>query len=354
MNNSVKLSTDIKADQNIHRVTAVWGFSEAAFGGILHALHIPLTGLFVGGAAVIFITLIAHYSNQKNQILKATLTVILIKALISPYTPLTAYFAVALQGILGYIFFSLIKIEKAAAFLLGVSSLLYSSLQKLIILTVVFGTNLWNSIDEFVIYILLQFNLDPKILPANFSFILIFIYFGIHLIGGIYFGIIASRIPNWLIEQRISSANLNLSLTNEIDVFNKAKRKKKKWWRKPSGIIIVGVLIIFMIISYTSPQFQNSKSLSVLIMLIRAFLITFFWFSVLSPFLMKSFNKIVDKKKFEKASELNSITSLFPDFKLILNYCWKSNSNLKGINRIKKFFSCSLSILLMTDHKIDG
>ena len=88
------------------RITALWAFSESAFGGILHALAIPFRGLFISSAAVLFISLIALFSKSSKEILKATLIVILIKALVSPHSPLAAYFAVSLQGVLGYLLFS--------------------------------------------------------------------------------------------------------------------------------------------------------------------------------------------------------------------------------------------------------
>jgi hypothetical protein len=72
----------------VSRVTALWAFSEAALGGVLHALRIPFTGLFIGGAAVIFLSLIAHFSSRKTAIIQSTLVVILIKGIVSPYTPL--------------------------------------------------------------------------------------------------------------------------------------------------------------------------------------------------------------------------------------------------------------------------
>jgi len=50
------------------RITALWAFSESAFGGILHAFKIPFRGLFIASAAVLFISLIALFSkNNKNK-----------------------------------------------------------------------------------------------------------------------------------------------------------------------------------------------------------------------------------------------------------------------------------------------
>ncbi|MGB5288359.1 MAG: hypothetical protein WBN42_07680, partial [Ignavibacteriaceae bacterium] len=75
------------SDENrisILKITALWAFSESAFGGILHALTIPLRGLFISSAAVLFISLIALFAKSNKDILKATIIVILIKAVVSP------------------------------------------------------------------------------------------------------------------------------------------------------------------------------------------------------------------------------------------------------------------------------
>ena len=128
--NSVKINFDSK------RITALWAFSEAAFGGILHALKIPFKGVFIGCYAVIFITLIAAASSNKKEILRSTIIVILVKAVISPHATLTAFFAVLLQGILGYFFFSTFSSKKIAAVLLGFFAMLFSAIQKLILLTI--------------------------------------------------------------------------------------------------------------------------------------------------------------------------------------------------------------------------
>jgi chromate transport protein ChrA len=89
------------------RIIALWAFSESAFGGILHALAIPFRGLFIASAAVLFISMIGLFGKSNREILKATLIVILIKAVVSPHSPLTAYLAVSLQGLLGFLFFSI-------------------------------------------------------------------------------------------------------------------------------------------------------------------------------------------------------------------------------------------------------
>jgi hypothetical protein len=330
------------------RIIAIWGFSEAALGGILHALKIPLTGMFVGGAAVIFITLLAHYSQKKAAILNATITVIVIKAIISPHSPLAAYFAVGLQGLLGYLFFSLIKIEKIAAVLLGFFALLFSALQKFIILTIIFGNTLWNSLDDFVNYILLQLNIDFSGHSISFSIILICVYSIVHVAFGIYFALKAAALPHKLEEKSylLTEAFRNY-LTEDIFV-RKDSPKKKRWWKKKSGMVLIIFFISLMILTYFEPVFQKNRVYEILIMLLRSFVITFLWFVIISPFVITRFNKFIEKNKFERASEINRVTALFPEFKKIINYTWKSSADLKKFKRLRKFLSDSIILLLIT------
>ncbi len=330
------------------RIIAIWGFSEAALGGILHALKIPLTGMFVGSAAVIFITLLAHYSQKKTVILNATITVIVIKAIISPHTPLAAYFAVGLQGLLGYLFFSIIKIKKIAAGLLGFFALLFSALQKFILLTIIFGNTLWESIDDFVNYILLQLKIDIYGYTISFSIILISIYSLVHVAAGIYFASKAAALPHKLREKSYLLTEAFRNYLTEDLFARKELHKKKRWWKKKSGIVLIVFFISLMILTYFEPGFEKNRSYEILIMLLRSIVVTFVWFVIISPFLISRFNKFIEKNKFERASEINRVTSLFPEFKKIINYTWKSSADCKRFKRLRKFLSDSIILLLIT------
>ena len=93
--------------ENTLRITALWAFSEALFGGILHALQVPFAGLVLSAFAVICMAALAASGYYKGKILKATLLVLIVKAMLSPHTPVAAYFAVFLQGLFGEIIFLL-------------------------------------------------------------------------------------------------------------------------------------------------------------------------------------------------------------------------------------------------------
>ena len=129
----------------VDRIITAWALSEAALGGILHALRLPFTGLFVGGMAVVFIILLARFDSRRYGILRATLLVMIVKLLVSPHAPINAYLAIAFQGLTGTLLFRFIKNIRVASLLLGILCLLQSSLQKLLIITLVFGMNFWKA-----------------------------------------------------------------------------------------------------------------------------------------------------------------------------------------------------------------
>ncbi len=335
----------------VQRFTALWGFSEAALGGVLHALKIPFTGAFLGSAAIIFIFLIAKYSKEKNTILRSTLIVILVKAFVSPYSPLTAYFAVALQGLTGYLFYSAIKYERLAALLHGIVSLLFSALQKLFILTLLFGTEFWKSIDIFTDFVLSQIPVLKGSLSVRFSLILIGFYTALHLIAGIYVGIKAAKISDWIKEKKNIFDKSVLDTEISEDLFAGKKRVKKKWWKKRSGLLLIFFFAAMLLISFFDPELGKNKVYEILIMILRSVAITIIWFSVISPFAVKKFRRFLEKNNFRHASEVNDITSLFPDFRTIINYCWRGSKNLRGINRFKIFFADSFTYLLFWEEK---
>lgn len=178
------------ADQkiSISKLTAAWAFSEAALGGLLHALHIPFTGLMVGGTACIFISLIAYFSEKPEVILRSTIIVVVIKGMISPHTPLIAFFSVLGQGALGFLIFKMISNHKIATLLFSITIITFFGLQKLIFLTVVFGNEFWNSINVFTNYIIKQFTAVDYENRINISLLIIAGYGIIHFLGGIFLG----------------------------------------------------------------------------------------------------------------------------------------------------------------------
>lgn len=334
----------------IWRITALWAFSESAFGGILHALSIPFRGIFISGAAVIFISLLAFYSVRKNDIIKATITVLVIKALISPHTPVTAYLAVLLQGVTGQILFYHKKFFKTSALLLGIIAGLFSAFQKLIVLTIIYGTTIWESVDIFLDFIISQFGAE-KSGAIRYSYILAGFYIFIHAAGGIFFGLIAGRIP-----QKIQDTKVHFTyemISDDSRLFNKDKKRSRKWWNRPSYIIILTLSAILVVLSYFT-DLQNNFAADIIIMIIRSIFIMFMWYSFLSPLVLKFINKIFAEKRKLYSEEVTKIIGLFPEFRKIISAVWSESSAYKGLNRIKIFLVNSFIILINYEENISS
>jgi hypothetical protein len=336
-----------KIDLDIKKITAAWAFSESAFGGILHVLKIPFTGLFIGSAAVFFICLIAQLSKNKSEILRATLLVILVKAITSPFTPLNSYLAVILQGLLGYLLFKYLPNQKIAAIILGILALFLASMQKILVMTILFGTTIWESIDS-VVRISFSFITNKEFVSSfSISLALIAGYTLLHLIAGIYVSVKSMRLDKW-IHKKNEILSDYIDKQNNNFFFDKPQDGKgKKWWERKSGIVILTFFVIMMIMSYIFPQLGSSTSLNILFMLIRSIIITIIWFFIISPLLLRLFERYINSKRSRYTEQVSSITNLFPGFKIMISYAWNKSSSLTGIPRVKKFISHSLVLLLM-------
>ena len=130
-----------------HRLIALWSICEAFGGGLLHAFKIPFTGLFVNSLAVICITLIGYHYRKPGAIIKATMIVCIFKLMLSPHSPPTAYIAVLFQGFLGQLLFTRTTNFTAKAIILASLSLVESSIQRLLVLVIIYGTSFWQAIS---------------------------------------------------------------------------------------------------------------------------------------------------------------------------------------------------------------
>ena len=135
--------------QTTVRLVALWGLSEAFLGGVLHALHLPLTGLLVGGASLVLIVLLGQ-AGGRGAVLRGLLVVLSIKALLSPQSPPTAYLAVAVQGVLGAALAGRGGWPRLRGAVLGGATMLESAGQQLLVLWVLYQKPLAVAFNAFV------------------------------------------------------------------------------------------------------------------------------------------------------------------------------------------------------------
>lgn len=333
----------------ITRLTALWALSESMLGGLLHAAHVPFRGMIISSAAVIIICLIAHFAERKGEILKATIIVLLIKAAISPYTPVAAYGSVFLQGILGEAFFFSKRFYAISSMMLGLVVGILTGLQRLITLTLIFGITFWDAINQFLNYVIKEFFISSTETSAfNFSLVLMGLYILIHLLFGFAAGLFASKMP-----AKINSEEAKDMIVSELNFFNSResegvrKTKHRLWWRKPSYILSFIFSVGLLIISYTNPQAINLNKNSIIVMLIRSILIMLIWFYFLSPILLTTIKRSLNKRQNEYANEITRMINHFPIYKNDAAVIWRLSAKYNGFRRLN-YFIVTLIINVLT------
>lgn len=263
---------------------ALWALVESGLGGIMHAIKLPFTGIFLGGFAVLIISSIAYISkNPAKDILKATVLVLLIKAATSPHTSPFAYVAVGFQGSLGALLLSRKTWIPFTCIPFAVISMIETSAQKLLILYLFFGNRFFESIDLFMEGVLAIFGLE-KGYPYSTALVLAYLF--IYAIFGVTLGIWILKLPRQL-EQRKEWYNDIVPSTSEA-VNIKKKKRNKRWF------LIGSLVLIILAFSY----FVNpTKGLETGVYLVlRTSLILLVWFFLMIPLWKRLFNSWKDKQ----------------------------------------------------------
>ena len=315
------------------RLTALWALNEAGLGGLMHLFQSPFTGIFVGGGAVLLISLIGYISERPMvAIPKALLLVLIIKAMISPHSPLTAYVAVAFQGLLGAFLFSVIPSFRVAALLLAVLALLESAFQKLLVMTLLFGMPLWKSLDAFIDSVLQKFGMLSDGASVAGSQWVVGGYLGLYFAGGIFIGWLAGRLP-----AEVSAAAGRLLAPADPGTEPSGEptgRPRKAFWKRPFFFWITGALLLLSGIYIFSPGAR--QALEPLWLFVRVTGLIAIWYFVVGPFLMRMVQRFLKKKAAEYHEEVTAALDLLPVFRQLSRAAWQETRHLKGLPRGKE------------------
>lgn len=321
----------------VNRLTAVWAFTESGLGGVLHAFRIPFTGLAVGGMAVILISLIAHFSNiSYKEILKSTLIVLIIKAAVSPHTPLPAYLAVSFQGVVAVAIFKLLRINLISILLFSVLAMMESALQKLITLTLFFGKSLWRAMDELMNFIAQQFHVQLN----DGSSWLMGLYLLIYFTGGLIIGWLAYKIIRNIKENKMMEMP---AVINENNVAA-AQRRHNKY----SGILLL--LLVMVTISALLYFLAGNKKqgwMEVLKSVTWTLSVILIWYVLLVPLFTKWVTGKLRKEQSKYYDRVNEIVLLFPSLRKIAAAAWQQSNQYSGIKKLSFFVSAFINWSLL-------
>jgi hypothetical protein len=251
---------------------------------------------------MVSLSLMAYYTRHKHLFIYATAVVLASKLIVSPHTPWQAYIAVGFQGLCAYFFFGMFP-YKVACILTAVITMLESALQRLLIMVLLYGNDIWVAIDK---------TLSP-VLPASISpsFSIILCYVGIHFICGIIVGVWCIRLPE-------SIKKVPLSFHNEMEEYLKShntvdtKTSKKisyKWFGIFFFLVIIGIFI------YAEPSGALYKAIY---LLIRALAVSMLFYFIISPFAKYLLQKKLSSLHFQEALRM---IELFPVTAKRIQFC---------------------------------
>jgi hypothetical protein len=323
----------------VQRLTALWAFTESGLGGIMHALQIPFTGLLVGGMAVIMISLIAEISEYNyKQVLKSAMIVLIVKAMVSPYTPFPAYIAVAFQALLGYGLFSLLKVNFISIVLLSTIAMIESAIQKLLILTLFFGQSLWKAMDGMIDFVARQFGS----LVANGSYWIVGIYLLIYLAGGFFIAWLAYRtIKNFNVEQPALVLETSAEINNSINDTKKASgRNYKKLW------VLIAIMIILSGSLFVFADNNRQGWLAVTKTITWTLSAILLWYMLIGPLFTKAIQKLLHKKESRYSDEVLKTLSFLPVLRKLTALAWQQSKLQQGFRRWYFFFAALIHATL--------
>ena len=291
----------------VMRLTALWALVESGLGGILHAFHLPVTGIVVGGTAVVLITLIAHFADHPRRILRATLLVLIVKALVSPHSPLGAYVAVAFQGVAGWAIYSLLRPSLVTVSLFAVVALLESALQKVLMLTLFFGAPLWQAVDQWGSWVQQQFFATPVV--DSLAATLLITYLALHVLAALLIGWVTYRLPARIAREQ---AELNQEYFLESSEVKPTSSRKKRYRRRGLmvGLVLAGVVLYLLTLSDT-----NSPLLLAGFYLLRTVLVLGVWYVWLAPTLTRLVRRWLLRRQGQYSYQIDTLLAWLPGFK---------------------------------------
>lgn len=314
----------VKSDRTLlARLTAVWALSESALGGILHGLKIPFTGMVVSSIAVFSILMMIRSGAGRGDLFKALMIVAAVKAMVSPHSPPTAYMALFFQGGLAMLMLSLLQKSPAAGYLLLFLALMESGLQKIIVLTLIFGRDLWSSIDVFAAYLYKSLLPQSSGLSFSIGFGIIAVYLAIHalyfLLGAFWFRRFIKSLETF------DSESITIVLDNTIraEAGKRKKRLRLSWLIYPLAIVLMALTFIY-------PVFESSVGWRALRMVLRSVILLSLWYGLAGPLVVRWMRKRINSHRQQYSAEIDAVLDMLPVLKKVFMQVWRRHHRRPG------------------------
>ncbi|MGD9782613.1 MAG: hypothetical protein AB7V14_10740 [Kiritimatiellia bacterium] len=318
----------------VERLTALWALNEAGLGGLIHAMRVPFTGIVVGSTAVVLIALIAFFAERRAKaILKATVIVLLVKAAASPHTPLPAYVAVAFQGLAGALLFGFLPSVRLGALGLGLLALWQGAVQKLLVMTILYGKSLWEAVDSVGHWILGKMGQHPGDLSPT-GWFLVF-YLGYYTLAGLVTGWLAGAVPNEIARALKNPRPAGSSLPGGSEPMDAVVPSRKRWWRRTpfkAGMALVALLVLLMLLHPGQEGWVRG-----LRVFARASIVLILWMLAVRPLGQALFRRFRRREQGVYGAEVSRTLEQFPALRQAAAVAWRRSGDAGRFRRWKIF-----------------
>ncbi len=288
------------------RITALWAFSECALGGLMHAFKLPFTGLFVGGFAVLCVGLLAHVERPSAPlILRATILVMLVKAVVSPHSPPQAYLAVGFQGVLGALMLGFLRPTVLVSSVYGLIAIAESALQKLLMLYLFFGKPLFEAADLFVADVLKKFGLQSEV---SWAWSAAWAYVGLYALWGAVLGYWIPRLPE-LLKHRAQRYAVAESFSPEVALESKRHQFPKKM------LALAGVLLFIVVTFLLTGTEKGGGAQKAVYAVARTLAVLLAWLFMVRPLLQVLIRRWAKRKAVTEQGMLQQLLAAIPDWR---------------------------------------
>lgn len=317
----------------VERLTALWALNEAGLGGFIHALRVPFTGVVVGSTAVVLIALIAFFAERPvKAILKATVVVLLVKAAASPHTPLPAYVAVAFQGLAGALLCGWLPSLRVGALLLGLLALWQGAVQKLVVMSLLYGRSLWDSVDAVGRWILEKMGGGPGQLSPTGWFLVV--YLGYYTAAGLITGWLAGAIPGEIgraLERPRSAPRPAAGAAPELPRLP----ARKRWWQRTPFRAGAVLALLLLTTTWLAPGGAGwSQGVRVVA---RVLVVLALWLGVLRPLGRALFRRFRRREQAAYGADVARALEQLPGLRQSAAQAWRDSGDAAGFRRWKRF-----------------
>lgn len=310
--------------------TGIWAFIESAFGSILHAAKIPFRGLFMTAFSCFCIEHIAKNNKGFKNTIHSLGSVLFVKAIASPFTPIGAYIAVCFQGIIGFWIFNT-SISKNRIYLFNCISQVETALQRILGIAFTFG---------FIPYLVLQNHQKNELITwfqsynvAYYTYILTLIYISLHLFAGLLFPYIISRYGSLSSDelQEIFAITSDIPMNKNTNTDKKTKRGILKW----GCILSMIYLSVYTLFSERIPPFLYT--------LILSFISISLLLLVIYPMLNLIINRFM-RKNIDKENKISYVLEEVQVLKQMFIIYLKNNRTQNIISKSIRFIRMLISL----------